>query len=463
MTKPLNMSKVFGNSASVRNPYLIFSPFLIFFIGYVIYFMTDGVSGDQPRYLMYADNLIHGFYSPPELDLRNGPGYPIVLIPLVVLNLPFVAITILNAILHYLSIVFLFKALQQIVSHRKAFFISLFWACYYIGYQYMSAISYEPISIFLVALLVLCLTRAFMLDDPKKMKRYVYLSGFVLGYLALTKVIFGYVLFIMLLGCGLLWIMNKAVTNYRKGALIMLIACLVTVPYLVYTYHQTGRVFYWGTGQENLYWMTTPYEGEYGDWKGDLTQNPVDLGNYNTVDAGDSLKAHHQRDYDTIYQYKGLERDDAFKKIAINNIKTHPFKYVRNIAYNIGRIFFHYPFSYATQRTKILLVYPLNGIVLTLILVCLVPTVRNWRKIIYPVRFMLIVGILYLAENTLLSSEVRVLALVVPIILWWGGYILERSVKINLKFFDNANKGNSFSPVIPKKHKEAVETSDRKQ
>jgi len=108
------MSKAFGNLKSIRNPYLIFSPFLLFFIAYVFFFLTDGVSGDQPRYLMYADNLIHGFYSPPELDLRNGPGYPIILVPFVALNLPFVSMTILNAVMHYLSIVFLFKALQQI-------------------------------------------------------------------------------------------------------------------------------------------------------------------------------------------------------------------------------------------------------------------------------------------------------------------------------------------------------------
>src|SRR5215467_7456599 len=109
------MSKVFGDLKSIKNPYLIFLPFLIFYIAYVIYFITDGVSGDQPRYLMYADNLIHGFYSPPELDLRNGPGYPIILVPFVALHLPFVSMTILNAFLHYLSIVFLFKALRQIV------------------------------------------------------------------------------------------------------------------------------------------------------------------------------------------------------------------------------------------------------------------------------------------------------------------------------------------------------------
>jgi hypothetical protein len=224
----------------------------------------------------------------------------------------------------------------------------------------------------------------------------------------------------------------------------MLIACLVTLPYLVYTYHLTGRIFYWGTGQENLYWMTTPYEDEYGDWKGELERNPVALGNYNVPDAGDTLKAHHQKDYDEVYQYKGLERDDAFKRIAINNIKTHPVKFAKNIGYNIGRIFFHYPFSYATQRTKILFVLPINGIILTLILFCLIPTIRNWRKIIYPVRFAFIIGLLYLAESTLLSSEVRVLALVVPIILFWSAYVLQRSLKINLNFFANSNNSDSF-------------------
>src|SRR6185436_9581786 len=168
------MSKVFESLKSIKNPYLIFLPFLVFFIGYVVYFLTDGVSGDQPRYLMYAQNLLHGSYSPPELDLRNGPGYPIVLVPFVALNLPLASMTILNAVFHYLSIVFLFKALQQVVSYKRALIISLFWACYYIGYQYLSAISYEPISIFLIALMVLCLTRAFTLSDPKKAKRYIY-------------------------------------------------------------------------------------------------------------------------------------------------------------------------------------------------------------------------------------------------------------------------------------------------
>ncbi len=424
-----------------KNPFLIFSPFLLLFIAYVLVFMTDGVSGDQPRYLMYAHNLLHGFYSPPapNIDLRNGPGYPIILMPFVALGLPFVCITLLNAITHYLSIVLLFKALRQVVSFRLALIVSLFWGCYYIGYQYMSTISYEPFSIFLVSLLIYCLTTAFVSTDARRTKEYVYFSGLVLGYLVLTKVIFGYVLFFFLLVGGIMWLLKRTVPNYRKGILIILIACVTTLPYLAYTYHLTGRVFYWGTGQENLYWMTTPYEDEYGDWKGDLTRGTVGMGNYNVVDAGDSLVAHHGKDFEEIGNTRGLERDDVFKKIAERNIKEHPAKYAKNIFYNIGRILFHYPFSYAVQRSKILFVFPLNGILLTMILVCIVPTIRNWRKIIYSIRFLLFFSLLYLGACSLISSETRVFTLIVPVLLFWFAYIIHRSAKINLKFFEDKN------------------------
>jgi len=361
---------------------------------------------------MFTDNILKGFYSPPSpyVDLSNGPGYPILLIPFIALKLPYITITLLNAVFHYLSIIFLFKAIQIVTSFKKALIFSLFWACYYIGYQYLSAISYEPISIFFVSLLIFSLIKTFI-QFQSSQRRYAYLSGFVLGYLALTKVVFGYILFAMLIIAVLLWIMNKAAINNRKGVIILSIACLTTLPWLIYTYNVTGRIFFWGTGQDNLYWMTTPYDDEYGDWKGDLTRNTVDLGNYNVVDAADSLKAHHQKDFEDIYGRTGLARDDEFRRIAINNIKAHPGKYIKNIFCNIGRIFFHYPFSYAVQRIKILFVLPINGIVLALILFCLIPTIKSWRKIIYPLRFLLILGLMYLAASSLLCAETRVLAL----------------------------------------------------
>ncbi len=419
-----------------QNPYLLFSPFLILFLAYVLIFHSNAVGGDGPRYLKLTENLLKGNYSPPapDINLPNGPGYPIFLIPFMAFGLPLICVTILHAVLHYLSIVLLFKSLRYVVSFRLAFIVSLFWGCYYIAYQNMSAVTTETLSMFLITLFLLCTIKAFQPDSSKKIKRYVILAGLVLGYLALVKIIFGYVLLFMLIGCLLLWALKRTAVHYRRGTLIILIAFAVTVPYLIYTYSLTGRMLYWGTGSDNLYWMSSPYEDEFGDWKGDLNRGTIDLGNWNIPGSEDTLKAHHGKDFEEANRYVGLEKDDVFNRIAINNIKSHPVKYVKNIFYNIGRMLFHYPYSYAIERRKSLLAMPINGIVLTFILLSLIPTFINWRKIIYPLRLMLFLTLIYMGASCLLSSDLRMFALIVPIVLFWVAYILERSVKINLKF-----------------------------
>ena len=48
---------------------------------------------------------------------------------------------------------------------------------------------------------------------------------------------------------------------------------------------------------------------------------------------------------------------------------------------------------------------PMNGIIVTFILICLVPTFRNWRKTIFPVRFMLFITLLYLGGSSLASAH----------------------------------------------------------
>jgi hypothetical protein len=216
----------------------------------------------------------------------------------------------------------------------------------------------------------------------------------------------------------------------------LLIAFVTVTPYLIYTYHLTGRIFYWGFGSDSLYWMSTPYKGEYGDFKGELTLGTVALGNYNIPGADDTLRAHHGKDFEEISQYNAIERDDAFKRIAINNIKSHPIKYVLNWICNLGRLIFHYPFSYAVQRPKILLVLPMNGIVFTLILFCLIPTFINWRKVSFPVQFMLLFCFIYLSLSSLVTAFVRMFTIVVPILMLWFAYVIQKSLTIKMKFDD---------------------------
>lgn len=132
--------------------------------------------------------------------------------------------------------------MSQFVNFQKAFIFSLFWALYYSSYSYMALIITEAFTVLLVTLFIYSLSKTFNSQKNK----YFYFSGFILGYIALTKVIFGYVLLILLLGSILLWVFNRKGNNYKNSVLIMLIAFKTVMPYLIYTYNLTVKIFYWG-------------------------------------------------------------------------------------------------------------------------------------------------------------------------------------------------------------------------
>ncbi|MDQ2719850.1 MAG: glycosyltransferase family 39 protein [Bacteroidota bacterium] len=429
------------NFKITRNPYLLFFPFLVILIIYVLSKPSTG-EGDEARYLMFAHNLTHGFYSPPipDINLTNGPGYPIILMPFVAMGAPLIVMTLLNAFFYYFSIIFLYKALQEIVSYKVTLIFSFFWACYYIAYQNITGVMTEPFTYLLISILVFSLIKAFKSENFNGGKRYIVLAGFILGYIVLTKIAFMYVLIAMILGSSLFWLFHREVTNYKKGSIVSLIGLATVLPYMIYAYHLTGRMFYWNTNTgASMYWSSNPFPDEYGDWKQDLKQGTVDFGNYNIPGSGDSLIAHHQRDYEVVFHSKdftqsGMAPDDAFKKITMDNIKNHPLKYLQNCVYNAGRLMFHYPFSYAVQRPKVLLVFPVQGIIFTLILFCLIPTLINWRKLIYPLKFMLFLTLLYLGLSTMVTAYVRMFTIIVPILLFWFAYIFDNTVKIKLHF-----------------------------
>jgi len=420
------------NIKIIKNPFLLFLPFLILYILIVFIFPTNGTFGDENRYLMFAHNLINGFYSPPPpaIDLGNGPGYSIILIPILKLHLPLICITILNAILYYLSVVFVFKSLKKVASHKLSLIISVFWAFYFNSYEYLPIIYTETFVVFLISLLIFTLLKVFNSNTGKK---YFFLSGFLIGYIALTKPIFGYVLTVLLAGISFLWLINKDASNYKKSLVILLISLLTCSPYLIYNYHLTGRIFYWGSnGGNNLYWMTSPYEGENGSW----IEYPItQIGQAKRIKGSDKIiEQLHKEDFEEIFKYKGVQQDDVYKKIAINNIESHPLKFLKNCFSNVGRILFNFPRAYELQKPGTLLRLPLNGIILVLALFCLIPTLINWRKILFPLRFLLFFVLVYLGGSILGSAETRMFTMIVPPLLVWIAFILNKTAKFSLRF-----------------------------
>lgn len=415
-----------------NNPYLLFSPFLVLFALIVFKFHTDAFEGDESRYYQFARNLLDGFYSPPapDINLWNGPGYPIILMPFVALGLPLISITLLNALLQYLSIALLFKSVRRYASYPKALAICICWGLYYTAYIQLPEMYTESLMYFLITLFIWSLTKAFQDDD----RRYVLLSGLVAGYIVLTKIIFGYVILLMLGIYLILWLAKKE-KEYRVCCKILGIAFLVFLPWLIYTYNLTKKPFYFGnSGGVLLYWMSTPHDGEMGDWKEPDMTTRYKPGSPVPSNGNAMLKKNHQENHSEIFRYTGVERDEAYKRIAIDNIKRNPAKFIKNWIANLGRLLYDFPNSYVFQNTNQLFKLPPNTATVFLSILCLIPTLLNWRKIPFQIRFLLFFVLIYLAPTTLLSAYSRFFTVIVPVLLLWIAYIIQKTMRLRIRF-----------------------------
>lgn len=413
-----------------------FSPFLLLFTILVLKLHSDKMIGDEQRYIDFANNLCHGFYSPKnELNLWNGPGYPIVLMPFVALRTPLIFITLMNACLQYLSIILLYKSLLIITNKHIALVLSLCWAFYFVAYQEIPAILTEPLTSFMVTLVAFCLTKYF----KENTKKYLLCSGISIGFLCLTKVIFGYVLLFSILSYSVVLLINKfwfkQNTVKLKNILVVLSIALLTIaPYLTYTYSLTGRMFYFGnSGGVVLYWMSTPYENEYGEWNSDFFTAYCKDGRACNKSF---IRKNHEKDFAFVNKLTGVEKDDAFKKLAIENIKKYPLKYVRNWLSNLGRLWFGFPTSAFYQEDIILVRFIPNSIILTFFLLCLPVWVINFKKIKTEINFLAIFIFLYLGATSLMSAYPRQLYVIVPILLLWMVSLLPQLVYNVQKLID---------------------------
>jgi len=417
-----------------RNPWLIYLPFLFYYAYLIIKNKWPSLYGDEIRYVDFAKNLIHGFYSPspPHINLWNGPGYPIILMPFVALSIPAIYMTLMNAVYQYLAVVFLYKALRLITNNKIALICGLLLAVYPNNLSMLPILYTEAFTGFLVSLFIYIVTLWYI----KGKNYYSLLAGLVLGFLILTKIIYGYVVITCLLICLVSLVFKKRRASYLKSIKILLIAFAVSMPYLAYTYYMTGKVLYWGnSGGMSLYWMSTPYEKEYGDWKvPELTNNQYPT-LYKSAEVVVILKKNHSAEIKAILKHNEVEQDELFKEAAIRNIKKNPYKFVKNYGYNFSRMLFNFPYSYAYQDAAILGNILIGSLTLWVSVIGIVLTVFNWRRIVFPVKLALLLTGVYLLASGALSAYPRQLNIIVPVLLFWVGYLAANMKKVELTFY----------------------------
>lgn len=424
-----------------RNPWLLFSPFLFYYAYVVVINKWPKLYGDEIRYVDFAHNLIHGFYSPaaPHINLWSGPGYPIILLPFIALKVPVLYITLLNAIYLYSAAIILYKAISLFANNKIAIILSLLLAVYPNASAMLPILYTEAFTYFLVSSLIYFISLSYTKGNTK----YVVMAGLVFGYLTLTKIIFGYVIFICLAACLTMLLFKKNKAYSLRAIKVLLIAFGVTIPYLAYTYYITGKAFYWGdSGGMSLYWMSTPYENEYGDWKVPYLTNrqyPTPL--FKSAEAVAVLKKNHAKELSFILKHNEMEQDELFKQKAIENIKNHPLKFAANYYYNFSRMLFNFPYSYAYQDGAIIRNIIIGSLILWSSVIGIIVTCLNWRRVIFPVKLLLLITGIYLLLSGALSAYPRQLDVMVPVLLFWLGYLMANLGKMNLKFGDKGGGG----------------------
>ena len=401
------------------NVYLQLSPFLLLYLAICFVFAPHTFVDDEERYIRFAKNILHGFYSPPlpNIDLWNGPGYPLVVAPFLLLKLPLMIIRILNALMMYASLVLVYKTIRLYASQKTALVCAILLGLYFPVYEKIPLVLTECLTWFLISLIGYLF---FKIGKEKTLSsKTVWLCAIAIAFLTMTKVVFGYVIIAMLFISLILFLLPKFRSSAKKFTYLFALSFLLCVPYLVYTYSVTHKPFYWtNSGGWSLYNMSAPYPNDWGDWKDNpqMLQNP----NYKVF-------------VDSVLKLPPLARDAIYKTKAIENIKHYPKKYLLNCVANLGRMFFSYPFTNMEQDVKTYFTIIPNMFVLVFMVITLGLGIFHYKKLPQELILLLLFILIYLAGSTLVSAFRRMFYITMPFWTVFIAYVLTNIVSIKLK------------------------------
>ena len=373
------------------------------------------------QYWRFANNISNGFYSHiNEIDLTNGPGYPLIILPFIILKSPIAIAKYLNVFLMFLAVLFFYKTLLLYTSTKKSILFAYFLGLYIPMFKYITRLETEMLTFFLVSAFVYYFSAVFVSRSLKFSNFFI--AAFLLCFLAMTKVFFGYVFPFSILTSLLLYIVTRE-KIYRRAMSIYLLALIFCLPYLYYTFTLTGKVFYWSTnGGDILYSSVSPYPNEYGDYI-------IGPDIYDTTTA---ISKNHFAFVDSLRYLSQYERDQAFRKKAVQIIKAHPAKYIFNWLNNMGRMIFNYPYSHTLQKPGTFFYIIPNSFLFVFAIILLPIYFLRIKQIPTEINLLLLFGATYFWGASLVDAEARHFAIIVPILLLGIAYIFSNILKVDI-------------------------------
>jgi hypothetical protein len=397
-----------------------FLPLLVVYIIVLILSPTEIGRSDQSRYMWYAENLSHGYFTPKDnVNLWSGPGYPLVLAPFVALKLPLAVPRLFNILLLLAAVAYFYATLRSYTGVRWATIGAYILGLWPPIVMFAPRLLTETLAVFLVCGFIFHLTR--LRREVDRQRTHLILASVYLAYLALTRVLFGYVALALLVITLILWLWKRQ-SALRSDLIVYCLALVFCIPYLAYTYSLTHKVFHWAdSGGLSLYWMASPYQEDLGAWH-----------NFNEVLRNPELKKNHGSFFNELVILSPTEQDEALKRKALENIIAHPSKFMKNWVANLGRLLINYPFGYRSQNLfNYLRMIP--GMFLGVFaVIAIYPTLAGRRQIPHEIWALLLFGLVAFGGSSVLSAYNRLFLPLVPVVLVWIGVALNRTMRIEI-------------------------------
>ncbi len=415
------MSRIVDRATQFRGISATAAILTVFYLILIVAFSPSDLVGDEERYLMGAKNLANGFLVDKEHpDFTNGPGYPLLIMPLVAMDAPLIAIRGLNAVFLAGALWFFYGTAKRFVSPRWALGATIILGLNPVQLRYVAHAKTEAVALFFACGFAWAFTE--LMARNKLDWRWVIRSAAFLFALAMVRVLFGYVAMACLLALPAFFFLFQQQQQLTKALAPFALSLCFCLPWLFYTYSHTGKFPCWSTnGGELLYWITSPYENELGTWFSidDLPNHPQAFKNH--IAACASIEA-----------LPYAQRDAGWVKLAKKNFQQAPEATVRNLVANFSRIFLGFPGSYRSERiTTVFWIIP-SGIVLLALAGSIVPAVLAWRQIPLSIKSLGICAAIFFGGSVLLPAEPRYLLPIVPFVLLWLAYVYANVVQLRI-------------------------------
>ncbi|MEO0895742.1 MAG: hypothetical protein AAFY71_05060 [Bacteroidota bacterium] len=406
------------------NKAIPFWPLILLYVAAIAVLSKNTPQGDEIRYFNYAELLLKGTFvsDPADPSISNGPGLPLLCALFLVLRIPLYWSHFINAFFFWGTLVYLKKCMTMFTEEKKATRFAYFFGLYPLFFvKFVPDHKPEIICLLLLTGFFYYFMRIVHQADLKP-KNFI-LGGLYFGFIILVKAQFAYLAI-----AGILFsLIYFAFTRQKKGihtAILMASSFVITIPYLIYTFSLTGKSFYWVTnGGEQLYWMTTPYEGQWGNW----------ISPYTILTDSAKYPPEQVEFFKEIRDSKRIRQQELYIEAAKENFNTHPESYIKNYIANWGRMTVNFPHTYTPQSLDTFVYIVSNVPYLILFLLSFIPLWTHWRRLPYYLVAMFLLSMMYLGGTSLLSAVNRYSVLALPFIIIWLAFIEENFVTLKIK------------------------------